>query len=64
MHPKTGEVTKARPRALIKGQTAVVVVTPVRAMCLEQYSDYKALGRIALREGGRTLAVGIVTAIL
>ncbi|KAK9840911.1 hypothetical protein WJX81_000017 [Elliptochloris bilobata] len=31
---------------------------------LEPYSECRALGRLALRDGGRTLAVGIVTAVL
>ncbi|KAK9830139.1 hypothetical protein WJX72_009959 [[Myrmecia] bisecta] len=64
LNPKTGEVTKSKPRALLKGQTALVEITPARSMCLEEYSDYRALGRIALRDGGRTVAVGIVTRIL
>ena len=42
----------------------MVEVSPARAMCLEEYADYKALGRIALREGGKTIAVGIVTRII
>lgn len=29
-----------------------------------RYEDLRALGRIALREGGRTVAVGVVTAVL
>lgn len=32
-----------------------------RPLCLEDYSDLRALGRVALRDGGRTVAVGIVT---
>jgi elongation factor 1 alpha-like protein len=31
---------------------------------LELYSDYRALGRVALRDGGRTIAVGVVTELL
>ncbi|KXZ51970.1 hypothetical protein GPECTOR_11g92 [Gonium pectorale] len=54
----------ARPRCLTRGQTALVEVTAARAMVLEEYSEYRALGRVALREGGRTLAVGIVTRLL
>jgi translation elongation factor EF-1alpha len=30
---------------------------------LALFTDLKALGRVALREGGRTVAVGIVTQI-
>ncbi|KXZ51213.1 hypothetical protein GPECTOR_13g700 [Gonium pectorale] len=61
---RSGEVTKARPRCLTRGQTALVEVTAARALVLEEYSEYRALGRVALREGGRTLAVGIVTRLL
>ncbi|BDA43503.1 HBS1-like protein [Coccomyxa sp. Obi] len=60
LNPKTGEVTKARPRAIVKGQTAVVEISVARPMCVEQYTDYRALGRIALRDGGHTIAVGII----
>lgn len=64
LNAKTGEVERHKPRCLLGGQTALVEVTPDRPMCLELYSDYKSLGRIALREGGRTLAVGIITSIV
>lgn len=63
LHSKTGEVAKARPRALGKGQTAVVEVSLARPMCCECYSDYRALGRIALRDGGHTIAVGIIMSL-
>jgi elongation factor 1 alpha-like protein len=60
---KTGEVVKERPRCLLKGQSARIEVTAARPIPLELFSDYKALGRVALRDAGRTLAVGIVTAV-
>ena len=63
LNPKTGEVLKARPRALTKGQTAVLEVTLNRQLCLELYTGYRALGRIAIRDGGRTIAVGVVTGL-
>jgi elongation factor 1 alpha-like protein len=60
----SGETIRERPRCLTRGQTAVVVIVPVsRAVCVETYAEVKALGRIALREGGKTLGVGIVTAV-
>ncbi|GAX83662.1 hypothetical protein CEUSTIGMA_g11087.t1 [Chlamydomonas eustigma] len=64
LNPKSGEVAKAKPRCLLKGQTALIEVTAARSLVLEEYKDIKALGRIALREGGRTIAVGIVTKLL
>ena len=59
----TGEVVRERPRCLVKGQSAKLEVVPTRPLPLEVYADYRALGRVALRDGGRTLAVGIVTAV-
>ncbi|KAL3150476.1 hypothetical protein ABBQ32_000300 [Trebouxia sp. C0010 RCD-2024] len=61
---KTFEVSKAKPRCLLQGQSAIVEVTLSRTVCLELYKDYRALGRIALRDGGRTIAVGTVTELV
>jgi elongation factor 1 alpha-like protein len=33
-------------------------------VCLEVYTDFRALGRVALREGGRTIALGLVTQVV
>ena len=61
---KTFEITKHKPRCLLQGQSAIVEVTLSRTVCLETYKDYRALGRIALRDGGRTIAVGTVTEVV
>jgi elongation factor 1 alpha-like protein len=61
---KTGEQSKKKPRVLLKGQSAVVEVSASRPMCLELYADCRALGRLVLREGGQTIAVGIIVKIL
>lgn len=63
LDPRTGEVQRAKPRCLLKGQSAVVEVTPARPLCLEEYAAYRALGRVALRDSGRTIAVGVVTRV-
>lgn len=31
-----------------------------RPVCLEMYKDYKDLGRFMLRQGGHTIAAGLV----
>jgi elongation factor 1 alpha-like protein len=54
----TGEVTKERPRCLLKGQSAVVEITPTSPMPLETFDGCKALARVAVRDGGKTVAVG------
>ncbi|KAG6552677.1 hypothetical protein Mapa_005624 [Marchantia paleacea] len=61
---KSGAVVRKKPRCLTANQSALIEIIPERSMCLEEYSQFKALGRIALRDGGKTLAVGIVTRII
>jgi len=64
LDPKTGEVKKARPRCLLKGQTGIVELEFARTMCVECFCNVRPLGRIALRDQGRTIAVGIVQRVL
>lgn len=59
----TGKVTRERPRCLLKGQAAIVEIIPSHPMALATFQDCKALARVALRDAGRTLAVGRITHI-
>ncbi|XP_039044310.1 HBS1-like protein isoform X1 [Hibiscus syriacus] len=61
---KTGKVAKKAPRCIVAKQSAVVEVTLHEAVCVEEFSKCKALGRVFLRTLGRTVAVGIVTRIV
>eukprot|EP00959_Pyramimonas_sp_CCMP1952_P083826 1753001-Pyramimonas_sp.AAC.2 len=42
---------------------ALVQIDLDRPMCLERYSDYRALGHVVLRDASATLAVGIITSV-
>lgn len=64
LDPSTGEVSRAKPRCLVAGQSARVRVRVARPLSLERYADCRPLGRVALRDAGHTLAVGIVTELL
>ncbi|KAK6945526.1 Translation elongation factor EFTu/EF1A, C-terminal [Dillenia turbinata] len=61
---KTGKMTKKAPRCLMAKQSAVIRVVLDDAVCVEEFSSCKALGRVSLRASGRTLAVGIVDKII
>lgn len=50
-------------RYLSKNCSAVIQVEVARPVCLECYQDCKELGRITLREGGNTIAAGLVTKV-
>ncbi len=47
-------------RCLTKNQTALVQIKLEERACLELFSNYKALGRITIRDRNETLASGII----
>jgi elongation factor 1 alpha-like protein len=51
LNPKSGETLKKNPRCLMKNQTAIVHIKLEDKACLELFSNYRALGRITLRDG-------------
>lgn len=61
---KSGDVAKKRPRCITREKSAVVQITCQRPICLEEFANYRQLGRFTLRDRGVTLAAGIITEIL
>eukprot|EP00010_Vexillifera_abyssalis_P005174 CAMPEP_0201556812 /NCGR_PEP_ID=MMETSP0173_2-20130828/57888_1 /ASSEMBLY_ACC=CAM_ASM_000268 /TAXON_ID=218659 /ORGANISM="Vexillifera sp., Strain DIVA3 564/2" /LENGTH=598 /DNA_ID=CAMNT_0047969319 /DNA_START=21 /DNA_END=1817 /DNA_ORIENTATION=+ len=59
-----GEVKKKKPRAIPSKASAIVEITTSRHICLELFTNFKALGRFLLREKGKTIAAGIVTKLI
>jgi elongation factor 1 alpha-like protein len=51
---------KERPRALTKNCTAIVELQLAIPICMEAFSDCRALGRFVLRRNGESIAVGRV----
>lgn len=64
LDPKTGKETKKAPRCLLSKQSAIIEVALQAAVCVEEASTCKALGRVFLRSSGRTVAVGVVTRVI
>jgi len=60
---KTGAVIEDSPKFLKKNEAAVVELAPIKKMCLEKYEVIPEMGRFAVRDMGRTVAVGIVKEI-
>jgi elongation factor 1 alpha-like protein len=61
---RDGSIQKERPRVLTGGNSAMVEITLQEKVCLESYSDCRALGRFVLRRGGDSIAIGIIEQIL
>ncbi|MFX0034423.1 MAG: translation elongation factor EF-1 subunit alpha [Candidatus Hermodarchaeota archaeon] len=63
MDQKTGAVIEDSPKFLKKNESALVELIPIKKMCLEKYEAFPEMGRFAVRDMGRTVAVGIVKEI-
>ncbi|KAJ6732141.1 TRANSLATION FACTOR [Salix purpurea] len=64
LDPKTGKVTKKAPRCLTSKQIAVIELFLDEPVCVEEYTNCRALGRAFLRTLGKTVALGIITRII
>ncbi len=58
--PKTGQVLEKNPETIKTNDIAIVRVKPTRPIALEKYTDFKQLGRFAIRDMGETIGAGIV----
>mmetsp|Transcript_57338 Transcript_57338/g.134421 ORF Transcript_57338/g.134421 Transcript_57338/m.134421 type:complete len:443 (-) Transcript_57338:48-1376(-) len=57
---KTGKELEASPASAKSGDIVSVQMRPRSKVCIEQFGAYASLGRFVVREGGRTVAVGVV----
>ncbi|MCK5403465.1 elongation factor 1-alpha, partial [Candidatus Bathyarchaeota archaeon] len=62
-NPRTGEVIEKDPKFLKTGDAGLVIMEPVRPIVIETFKDIPQLGRFAIRDSGRTVAVGVVIKI-
>ena len=60
LDPRSGQVVEDNPQFLKKNDAAIVMLSPIKKMCMEKYKDIPELGRLAVRDMGRTVAVGVV----
>ncbi len=61
---KTGAVIEDNPKFLKKNESAIVKFKPIKKLCIEKYEEIPEMGRFAIRDMGRTVAVGIVKDIV
>jgi elongation factor 1-alpha len=57
---KTGAVIEDSPKFIKRNEAAIVKLKPIKKLCIEKYEDIAEMGRFAVRDMGRTVAVGIV----
>ncbi len=63
--PRTGQEVEKNPQFLKTGDAAIVRIVPLKPLAAEKYQDFPntSLGRFAIRDMGKTIAVGQVLEI-
>ncbi|UJR18532.1 hypothetical protein I4U23_005438 [Adineta vaga] len=57
---RTGRVIEENPEFIKSGESAMVKMIPTKPMCVEKFAEYPPLGRFAVRDMRRTVAVGVI----
>jgi elongation factor 1-alpha len=63
LDPRTGQPTEEKPKSIKTGDSAIIIIKPLRPVCIETFKDFPELGRFALRDMGTTIAAGVVREI-
>lgn len=60
VNKRNGEVMEENPKFIKSGQAAICELVPSKPMCVEAFSKYAPLGRFAVRDMRKTVAVGVI----
>jgi elongation factor 1-alpha len=60
VNKRNGEVLEENPKFIKSGQAAICEMVPTKPMCVEAFSKYAPLGRFAVRDMRKTVAVGVI----
>jgi len=61
---RTGKKKEDDPKALKTGDAGLVEMVPSKPMCVEPFSEYPPLGRFAVRDMRKTVAVGVIKSVM
>jgi elongation factor 1-alpha len=60
---RTGKEMEAEPKEIKNQDSAIVRLVPQKGMVVETFADYPPLGRFAVRDMKKTIAVGVIKAV-
>jgi elongation factor 1-alpha len=63
INKRNGEVLETDPKFIKSGQASIVEMVPSKPMCVESFSKYAPLGRFAVRDMRKTVAVGVIKTV-
>jgi elongation factor 1-alpha len=61
---RNGKATQKEPKSVKNGQAAIVEMIPTKPLCVEAFSEYPPLGRFAVRDMRKTVAVGVIKRVM
>jgi elongation factor 1-alpha len=64
INKRNGEKIEDNPKSVKSGQAAMVEMIPTKPMCVEAFSEYPPLGRFAVRDMRKTVAVGVIKKVM
>lgn len=64
INKRNGKKLGDNPSSMKSGQAGIVTMKPSKPMCVEAYSVYPPLGRFAVRDMRRTVAVGVIKLVM
>merc|ERR1719273_2130030 len=62
MDRRSGKVLEADPKFIKTGDACIVKLAPTKPLCVETFTEFPPLGRFAVRDMRRTVAVGVIKA--
>jgi elongation factor 1-alpha len=60
MDRRTGKTLEENPSFIKTGDAAIVHIVPTKPLCVETFTDFPPLGRFAVRDMKKTIAVGVI----
>jgi elongation factor 1-alpha len=64
LDPTTGQVIEENPQVIKMNDAALVKLAPIKKFPIEKFKEYPQIGRVAVRDMGKTVAVGVVLDII
>jgi len=61
---RNGKVMEQEPKAIKSGDAAMVEMVPSKPLCVEAFTMYPPLGRFAVRDMRKTVAVGVIKKVM
>lgn len=64
MDRRNGAVLEDKPKFIKTGDCSIITLEPTKSMCVESFAEFPPLGRFAVRDMKRTVAVGVIKTVV